>query len=161
MVQKASTPRMKPPGAAQEASLAGTSAPSIPDAASAGATAVAAAAPTAQPPGATTTTVTDGDGAAAQKAGGPPVARAAGVTPTTGSATGTWQSGVTVDALWSINQVRNAYMHVVNIGWVKIFNGSDGAFTALTTLASQARQTGRPVTYRQEADGMVHEIYLW
>jgi hypothetical protein len=71
------------------------------------------------------------------------------------------QSGVTVDALWSINQIRNAWMHVVNIGWVKIFNGSDGAFTALNTLASQARQTGRPVTYRQEADGMVHEIYLW
>jgi len=52
-------------------------------------------------------------------------------------------------------------MHVVNIGWVKIFNGSHGAFTALNTLASQARQTGRPVTYRQESDGMVHEIYLW
>jgi len=152
---------MKPPSVAQETSLAGTSAPSIPDAASAGATAVAAAAPTAQPPGATTT---GGNGAAAPAAelrGGPPAAGAAEVTPATGSATGTWQSGVTVDALWSINQIRNAFMHVVNIGWVKIFNGSDGAFTALTALASQARQTGRTVTYRQEADGMVHEIYLW
>jgi len=77
------------------------------------------------------------------------------------SVTGTWQTGVTVDALWSINQVRNAFMRVVGVGWVKLYNGSDGAFTALTTLASQARQTGRPVNYRQEADGMAHEIYLW
>jgi hypothetical protein len=155
---------MKPPSAAQGASLAGTSAPSIPDAASAGATAAAAAAPTAQPPGAANARPRGGNGAAAPPAelmGGPPAARIAEVTPATGSATGTWQSGVTVDALWSINQIRNAFMHVVNIGWVKIFNGSDGAFTALTTLASQARQTGRPINYRQEADGMVHEIYLW
>lgn len=77
------------------------------------------------------------------------------------SATGTWQTGVVVDALWSINQVRNAWMRVVAVGWVRLYNGSDGSFTALTTLAGQARQTGRPVSYRQEADGMAHEIYLW
>ncbi len=152
MVQKASTPRMKPPGAARDAGAAGTSAPTIPDAASAGATAAAPTAPTAQPP-ATTVPVTGGDAQAAPVA--PEVAAA------TVSATGTWQSGVTVDALWSINEIRNTWMRVVGIGWVKIYNGNDGAFTALTTLASQARQTGRPVTYRQEADGMVHEIYLW
>jgi hypothetical protein len=52
-------------------------------------------------------------------------------------------------------------MRVVNIGWKKIFNGGDASFIALTTLAAQARQTGRPINYREEADGMVHEIYLW
>jgi len=31
-----------------------------------------------------------------------------------------------------------------------------GAFTALTTLASPARQTNRPVNLREEADGMIY-----
>ena len=78
-----------------------------------------------------------------------------------GAITGTWATGAVVDALWSINETRNAWMHVASVGWKKVYNGSDGAFTALTTLASQARQTGHTVSYRLEADGMVHEIYLW
>jgi len=78
-----------------------------------------------------------------------------------GAITGTWTTGATVTSLWSINEIRNAWMGVASVGWKKLYNGGDGAFTALTTLASQARQTGRPVSYREEADGMVHEIYLW
>jgi hypothetical protein len=75
--------------------------------------------------------------------------------------TGTWRSGVTVTALWSINETRNAWMHVPSLGWKKLYNGRDGAFMALVTLASQARQTGRTINFREEADGMVYEIYLW
>ncbi|MGW3037691.1 hypothetical protein ACWDCB_41665 [Streptomyces sp. NPDC001178] len=74
--------------------------------------------------------------------------------------TGTWTQNAIVDAMWSINQTRNAFLHVKGGAWKKIFNGSDWAFTALTTLASQARQTGRPISFREEADGLVHEIYL-
>jgi hypothetical protein len=75
--------------------------------------------------------------------------------------TAVWRSNQIVTALWSINELRNAWMYVVNLGWRKIYNGRDHAFTALVTLASQARQTGKPITFREEADGMVHEIYLW
>ncbi len=75
--------------------------------------------------------------------------------------TATWRSGVTVTALWSINEVRNAWMYVPTVGWRKLYNGRDGSFTALVTLAAQARQTGRPIAFREEADGMVYEIYLW
>lgn len=75
--------------------------------------------------------------------------------------TGTWSTGAMIDAMWSANEVRNAWMHVASVGWKKIFSGSDGAFMALTALASQARETGHPVNFRLEADGMVHEIYLW
>lgn len=74
---------------------------------------------------------------------------------------GTWTQNVIVDAMWCINQTRNAYLHVKGGAWKKIFNGSDWAFTALTTLASQARQTGKPISFREEADGLVHEIYLY
>ncbi|WP_309060088.1 hypothetical protein [Streptomyces sp.] len=60
-----------------------------------------------------------------------------------------------------MGQTRNAYLHVKGGTWKKVYNGSDAAFTVLTTLAAQARQTGRPITFREEPDGMVHEIYLW
>jgi hypothetical protein len=75
--------------------------------------------------------------------------------------TGTWQTGKTVTAMWSINEIRNAWMHVAGVGWRKLYNGRDGAFRALVTLAAHARQTGRPINFREEPDGMVHEIYSW
>jgi hypothetical protein len=75
--------------------------------------------------------------------------------------TGTWRTGMTVTALWSINEVRNAWMHVSGLGWRKLYNGRDGAFRALVALAAHARQTGRPINFREEADGMVYEIYSW
>jgi hypothetical protein len=77
------------------------------------------------------------------------------------SITGTWRQNVVVTALWSINETRNAWIHLQNIGWKKIFNSRDGAFTTLVTLASQAKQTNRPITCREESDGMIYEIYLW
>ncbi len=84
-------------------------------------------------------------------------ARAEGV----GAITGTWRSGATVTAMWSINEVRNAWFYTPGFGWRKIYNGRDGAFRALVTLAAHARQTGRPINFREEADGMVYEIYSW
>lgn len=74
---------------------------------------------------------------------------------------GTWRSGMHVTAMWSINETRNAWMYVAGLGWRKLYNGRDGAFMALVALAGQARQTGHQVAFREEADGMVHEIYLW
>ncbi len=139
-----SGPNQAPPqengGAAAAAGAAGTSAPE----AVAGTDFLEALAPqvegkpTVEPP-----QVAQGEGVAAE------------------AVTATWRSNQTVTALWSINELRNAWMYVVNLGWRKIYNGRDHAFTALVTLASQARQTGKPITFREEADGMVHEIYLW
>jgi hypothetical protein len=80
---------------------------------------------------------------------------------TLGAVTGTWRSAQYVDAMWSIDQVRNAWMLVRGLGWRKIYNGRDGAFDALAMLASQARQTGHQISFREEADGMAYEIYLW
>jgi len=92
----------------------------------------------------------------------PPSASTAGVASlAAGGATGTWTSGVKVNALWAQYATRNAYMSVAGVGWVKIYSGSDGSFLNLTTLASQAKQTQSSINYRTEADGMVHEIYLW
>ena len=86
---------------------------------------------------------------------------ARGVSAPPTAVTGTWTSNVIVDASWSINETRNAFFRVAGGAWKKVFNGSDAAFVALLTLATQAKQTGRPVSLREEADGLVHEIYLW
>ena len=89
----------------------------------------------------------------------PPGSLAATASGDVAAVTATWQTS-TVTGLWCINETRNAWI-VANGAWRKIYNGRDGAFTALVTLASQARATGRSINYRQEADGMVYEIYLW
>jgi hypothetical protein len=75
--------------------------------------------------------------------------------------TATWRNGVKIDALWSIDETRNAWVRVAGLGWRKLFNGREHAFLSLTLLAAQARQTNRPVNLREEADGMIYEIYLW
>jgi len=92
---------------------------------------------------------------------GPTVAPPAVGVDAAGAVTATWRNNVKIDALWTIDETRNAFVRVVGVGWRKIYNGRDGSYQALTTLASQARQTSRPVNLREEADGMIYEIYLW
>lgn len=72
----------------------------------------------------------------------------------------TWRSGQ-VTATWAIDEVRNAWIQVSGVGWRKLYNGHDGSFTALLALAAQSRQTGQTIQFREEADGMIYEIYLW
>lgn len=136
------------------------------EAAVAGTTGAAGAAGTTEPKPITQEQLADVLEAEAEIEGRPtldPTSVAGGVTQTEAVAavTGTWQTGVTVTALWSINEVRNAWFHGSGIGWRKIYNGRDGSFRALVALAAHARQTGRPINFRQEADGMVYEIYAW
>jgi len=93
----------------------------------------------------------------------PPRLRAGGAATeeTLGAVTGTWRTNQYVDATWSIEETRNAWLLLRDVGWRKVFNGRDGAFAALLFLAAQARQTGRPCSMREEPDGMIYEIYLW
>jgi len=91
----------------------------------------------------------------------PSAAGAEGALATAQAVTATWHTNLVVTAMWSINETRNAFIHIQNVGWRKIYNGRDGAYMALVALAGQSRQTGRPVTMREEADGMIYEIYLW
>jgi len=43
----------------------------------------------------------------------------------------------------------------------KLSTASDSGVVALTLLASHAKQLGSIVNYRDEDDGMVHEMYVW
>ncbi len=78
-----------------------------------------------------------------------------------GIAASTWVNGKKINALWSINQNRNSWVGVAGVGWVKLANNSDSAIVAFTMLGASARQTQTIVNYRQESDGMIHEMYVW
>ncbi len=72
-----------------------------------------------------------------------------------------WQSDKRINALWSISENRNSWVSVVGVGWKKLANNSDSAIVALTLLGAHAKQMQTAVNYRDEADGMIHEMYVW
>jgi hypothetical protein len=72
-----------------------------------------------------------------------------------------WVNNKKINALWAINENRNSWVGVAGVGWVKLANNSDSAIVALTILGANAKLTQGSVNYRQEADGMIHEMYVW
>jgi hypothetical protein len=72
-----------------------------------------------------------------------------------------WQNDKRINAIWAINENRNIWLSVAGVGWKKLANNSDSAVVALNMLATHARQMNSPVNYREEADGMLHELYVW
>jgi hypothetical protein len=77
------------------------------------------------------------------------------------AAIGAWNNNMQITALWSINQDKNAWVAVSGIGWKKLANNSSSAIVALTMLSAHAREKGSIVNYRDESDGMIHEMYVW
>ena len=77
------------------------------------------------------------------------------------TAVGAVQTDKRVSALWCNRSTRNAFVHVTGIGWKKLSPANDSSWNAMVLLATQARQTGCRIDYRDEADGLVHEIFLW
>ncbi len=72
-----------------------------------------------------------------------------------------WQQNKKLSALWSINQDRNSWVGVDGIGWKKLANSNDSSVVALTLLATHAREKDAAVSYREESDGMIYEMYVW
>jgi hypothetical protein len=72
-----------------------------------------------------------------------------------------WQDNKQIVGLWSINQPRNVFLGIAGVGWKKLADNSDSASMALTQLGAHARAKGAVVRYREEADGKIHEMYVW
>lgn len=72
-----------------------------------------------------------------------------------------WLENQHIDWLWTINEHCNAWVGVSGTGWVKLSNASESGIVALTILAAHAKQMHTSATIRQEADGMIHEMYVW
>jgi hypothetical protein len=77
------------------------------------------------------------------------------------AAIGAWNNNKQITALWSMNQDKNSWVGVGGIGWKKLANNSSSAIVALTMLGAHAREKGSVVNYRDESDGMIHEMYVW
>lgn len=72
-----------------------------------------------------------------------------------------WRNDQRVSALWINNANRNSWVAVVGVGWKKLANTSDSSVIALSILAAHAKQMQSNFTCREEADGMIYEIYDW
>lgn len=72
-----------------------------------------------------------------------------------------WHNGKKITALWSNSAPRNGFIAVPGMGWKKLSNANDSSFLNMVMMASHAEQTNANVNIRIEADGMVHEIYVW
>lgn len=72
----------------------------------------------------------------------------------------TWHNNRKITALWSIDQNRNSWIHVSDLGWRRLADNSDSAVVALTTLGTHAKQTGATVNLLEDS-GKITEIYVW
>jgi hypothetical protein len=73
---------------------------------------------------------------------------------------GTWQTKQVL-ALFNTRAGRTGWAYLDGVGWRRLAIAGDSAHMALDILASASRSTGRQVVARDEADGQIHEIYLW
>jgi hypothetical protein len=81
--------------------------------------------------------------------------------PGAAEAIGLWQTGKHVDALYATYAARFSWMHVAAGPWRRFSPTSDSGVAALALLAAHARDRGRPVNFREEADQLIHEMYVW
>ncbi len=79
----------------------------------------------------------------------------------TADGVGLWLTNKQVDALYSTYAARFSWMHVAGGPWRRFSPTSDSGVAALALLAAHARDRARPVNYREEADQLIHEMYVW
>jgi len=72
-----------------------------------------------------------------------------------------WLSDKRVNGLWSKAENRNSWVGVTGVGWKKLSTATDSGIMALTLLSATARLTNGRYDYREEADNMIHECYIW
>ena len=84
----------------------------------------------------------------------PPVAQAAAVT-------AVWVNTKKVNALWSINQNHNVWAGFEDVGWRKFAANFDSTAMAFAIISASAKDTQTVTNRREEADKMVHELYVW
>lgn len=72
-----------------------------------------------------------------------------------------WQSDKRIVALFSSADPRNVWVAVGGVGWKRLFNANDSALEAMAIIVAHAKQLNSPVNYREEADGLIHEVYAW
>ena len=72
-----------------------------------------------------------------------------------------WHNNKKITAMWCNSAERNAYASVQGLGWRRISNANDSSFVTLVALLSLAEQTDANTKLRIEADGEIHEAYVF
>ena len=78
-----------------------------------------------------------------------------------GAGVAAWNNGKKITALWSINQNRNSWVHIDGVGWRRLANNSTAPSWQCRSSEPTLGEKATTVNYRDEADGMIHEIYVW
>jgi hypothetical protein len=78
-----------------------------------------------------------------------------------GAVTATWQSNVHVSGMWSINQDRNAWVHLDTVGWRKLSDASESGLVAMNMIAAHAYQLGATSNLYEGDDGRIAQLYVW
>lgn len=71
-----------------------------------------------------------------------------------------WLNNQRVTGLWAINQERNAYAYMANLGWRKISADNDNIFFDMLTQLIAAKSAERPINFYQE-DRVIKQIYVF
>jgi hypothetical protein len=71
-----------------------------------------------------------------------------------------WQHSKRLEMLWTIDEELNVWIQIAGIGLKRIAPATVTGTLALAALAAHAHQTASPVDYREEADGLIHEMYV-
>ena len=71
-----------------------------------------------------------------------------------------WQNGKKFIGLWAIDENRNAWVYVQDIGWRKLANNFDSVTINFMTMAAHAKAKGSSVNFREEGD-TIKEMYIW
>jgi hypothetical protein len=69
-------------------------------------------------------------------------------------------SSATVGALYTTDNVSNAWIYLNAIGWRRISPTSPGGHQAILEIARLARDSGVPVQCDDDGS-VIHNIYLW
>jgi len=70
-----------------------------------------------------------------------------------------WVRDARIDGLWTINQHRNAWVHVKGLGWRRISPDKDNIFFDMLAQLAAAKAGNRRVDFREEA-GVIKELYV-
>ena len=73
---------------------------------------------------------------------------------------GVWYNSKKVVGLWTKAETRNAWINLSELGWKKIYNGSDSSITAFNIIAGSALEKQTLVNVLIENDQII-EIYAW
>jgi len=77
-----------------------------------------------------------------------------------GFGAGVWHNNKKVSGIWTKAETRNSWLALTDLGWKKIYSGSDSAVVAMEMLGAQALEKQSPVNVLIENDQII-EIYVW